>query len=73
MRTEWRLHMMTHNLTKLSKPPNRRPGGLKRPHVVTAPSHNGHVTNGLPTSERSRLDRQAFEKQPPSVAAASVR
>ena len=33
VRTEWRLLMATHNLTKAPHPPDSHPGGLNRPHA----------------------------------------
>ena len=51
VRTEWRLQMMAHNLTKAPSAPDSHPGGLKGLHLDNGPPP-GPVTNGIRTSER---------------------
>jgi hypothetical protein len=72
VRLEWRLLMMTHNLTKVSPPPARDHGGLKR--APTASHRRSRRTRSpttrLPSTARATV--RAFERQPRRSASVFV-
>ncbi|MGZ6781013.1 MAG: hypothetical protein ACXVGO_18725, partial [Mycobacterium sp.] len=52
VRTEWRLLMMTHNITKLHRYQIATVGGWNRPHDSYNASQDAPLTNGADTSSR---------------------
>jgi Transposase DDE domain len=64
VRLEWRLLMMTHNLTKVHRHQLSAAEGLNSPHNVTPALTADAIPTDTPTVKTRAIPR-AFERQPP--------